>query len=137
MFLSRQTNRIVNTAMETALKHTITPIGEDTDIFVLLLYWARGEGKSMHFRSHNPNADGSFEVYHINRLKEILGHDMCSQLIFMHAISGSNTTLSDLRCWEKRLLSRSLPNGTISFGLAPTHSSFRTGQHTVIRLLMV
>ena len=36
-----------------------------------------------------PQADSSFEVY---RLKEIIGHDMCFQLLFIHSISGSEMT---------------------------------------------
>ena len=39
-----------------------------------------------------PEADSSFEVYHINRLKEILGHGMCFQLLFIHSIFGSEMT---------------------------------------------
>ena len=35
---------------------------------------------NLYFRSDKPKADGSIEVYHINRIQEVLGHDMCSQL---------------------------------------------------------
>ena len=31
-------------------------------------------------------------MYHINRLKGILGHDMCFQLLFIHSIFGSEMT---------------------------------------------
>ena len=37
----------------------------------LLIYVAQAE--SIHFRSGKSEADDSFEVYHINRLKEIIG----------------------------------------------------------------
>ena len=36
-----------------------------------------------------PQADSSFEMY---RLKEMIGHDMCFQLLFIHSISGSEMT---------------------------------------------
>ena len=62
----------------------------------------------MYFRSGKPEADGSFEVYHINRLKEILGHDMCSQLIFIHALTGSEPTSRIVFGDGKMLVSRSL-----------------------------
>ena len=40
----------------------------------LLIYFAQAEeGKSIYFRSGKSEADDSFEVYHINRLKEIIG----------------------------------------------------------------
>ena len=36
--------------------------------------------------------DGPIEVYHINRIQEVLGHELCSQLMFIHAMTGSDTT---------------------------------------------
>ena len=40
----------------------------------LLIYFAQAEeGKSIYFRSGKYEDDDSFEVYHINRLKEITG----------------------------------------------------------------
>ena len=39
-----------------------------------IIYFAQAEkGKSIYFRSGKSEADDSFEVYHINRLKEIIG----------------------------------------------------------------
>ena len=61
---------IVNMAVETSLQHmttlTVSPC--------LLIYFAQAEeGKSIYFRSGKSEADDSFDVYHINRLKEIIG----------------------------------------------------------------
>ncbi len=61
---------IVNVAVETSLQHmttlTVSPY--------ILIYFAQAEeGKSIYFRSGKSEADDSFEVYHINRLKEIIG----------------------------------------------------------------
>ena len=78
--------------METSLQHTTTLIGEDTDLLVLLLYYPQGEVMNLYFRSDKPKADGSIEVYHINRIQEVLGHEMCSQLMFIHAMTGSDRT---------------------------------------------
>ena len=71
-------------AMETSLQDTTTLIGSSC--------LTRQLCKSIHFITGNPEADGSFEVNHIHCLKEILGHDMRSQLIFIHAIDGSEQT---------------------------------------------
>ena len=49
-------------------------------------------GKRLYFRSDKSKADGSFEVYAINHLKEVLGHEVCSQLMFIHAVTGCDTT---------------------------------------------
>ena len=83
---------IVKTAVKTSLQHTTTLIGEDTGLLVLLLYYAQGEVMNVYFRSDKPKADGIIEVYHINRIQEVLGHEMCSQLMFIHAMTGSETT---------------------------------------------
>ena len=59
---------IVNMAVETLLQHmttfTVSPC--------LLIFFAQAEGKSIYFRSGKSDAGDSFEVYHINRLKEII-----------------------------------------------------------------
>ena len=44
----------------------------------------------LYFRSDKPEADGTIEGYHIKQ--EVLGHEMCSQLMFIHAMTGSDTT---------------------------------------------
>ena len=47
---------------------------------------------NLYFRSDKPKADGSIEVYHINRIQEVLGYEMCSQLMFIHDMTGSDRT---------------------------------------------
>ena len=47
---------------------------------------------NLYFRSDKPKADGYIEVYHINRIQEVLGHELCSQLMFIHAMTGSDRT---------------------------------------------
>ncbi len=83
---------IVKAAVEASLVHPTTLIGEDTDLLVLLLYYAQGDSKDLYFRSDKTKADGSFKVYDIKHLQEILGHDVCLQLMFIHAMTGCDTT---------------------------------------------
>ena len=80
---------IVKTVVETSLQYDA---GEDADILVLLLYYPQGEVMNLYFRSDKPKADGTIALYHINRIQEVLGHEMCSQLMFVHAMTGSDTT---------------------------------------------
>ena len=47
---------------------------------------------NLYFRSDKPKADGSIEVYHSNRIQEVPGHEMCSQFMFIHAMTGSDRT---------------------------------------------
>ena len=45
--------------------------------------------KDLYFRSDKANAD---KLYHINELKIVLGEELCSQLLFLHAYTGCDTT---------------------------------------------
>jgi len=47
---------------------------------------------SFFFKSDRTKHAGSFKVYDINRLKDILGHGLCSQLLFINAMTGCDTT---------------------------------------------
>ena len=58
----------------------------------MLLYYAKGDTIALYFKSDRTKLDGSFKLYDINRLKDILGHDLCSQLLFIHAMTGCDTT---------------------------------------------
>ncbi len=81
---------IVKAAVEASCHHSTTLIGEDTDLLVLLLYHARADSKELYFRSDNQSK--CIKVYNINRLKTILGNDLCSQLLFIHAFTGCDTS---------------------------------------------
>ena len=83
---------IVKMAVETSLQHTTTLIGEYTDLLVLLVNYPQGEVMNLYFRSDKPKADGTIEVCHINRIQKVLGHEMCSQLMLIHAMTGSDKT---------------------------------------------
>lgn len=83
---------IVKAAVDASLQHTTTLIGEDTDLLVLLLYSEQRKSKGLYFRSDKSKVDGSFKVYDINHIREILRDDICSQLIFIHAVTGCDTT---------------------------------------------
>ena len=96
---------IVKAAVESSHLHSTTLIGEDTDLFVLLLYHAHAEYKNLYFRSDTKAK--ATKVYNINRLKVILGNDLCSQLLFIHAITGCDTTPGFL-VLVRRQLSKSL-----------------------------
>jgi 5'-3' exonuclease len=81
---------IVKAAVEASYRQSTTLIGEDTDLLILLLYHARTDNKDLYFRSDNQSKD--VKVYYINRLKEILDDELCSQLLFIHAFTGCDTT---------------------------------------------
>jgi len=80
----------VKAAVETSCLHKTKLIGEDTDLQVLLLHYIKAHCKGLYFRSDKTT--GNAKVYNLNYQKEMIGNDMCSQLLFIHAMSGCDTT---------------------------------------------
>jgi len=74
---------VVKTAVEQSVQRATTVIEEDTDLLVLLLYYARDVKKRLYFRSDKSKSLDSSTVYDISHLKELLGQDMCSWLLFL------------------------------------------------------
>jgi len=81
---------IVQAAIAASENHTTTLVGEDTDLLILLLYHMDSRKKTIYFRSDKRSKDQ--RVYNINTLKECLGQQLCSQLLFIHAFTGCDTT---------------------------------------------
>ena len=80
---------ITKAAVEASQFHTTTLIGEDTDLLILLLHYAQTDSRDLYFRSDKSAAT---TVYHINSLKSVLGNKLCSQLLFIHAFTGCDST---------------------------------------------
>ena len=79
---------IVKAAVAMSAYKSTTLIGEDTDLLVLLLYHApANDCKHLYFRSGKGTPK-----YNITVLKRLPGDDVCSDLLFIHAFSGCDTT---------------------------------------------
>lgn len=82
---------IVKAAIAASETQTTTLIGEDTDLLILLLYHMDPDRKTLYFRSDNKSRK-QLRVYNINKLKCLLGDKLCSELPFIHAFTGCDTT---------------------------------------------
>ena len=82
---------IVKTAVDSSHQHSTTLIGEDTDLLILLQHYADTDPdiKDLYFRSDKTCA---INAHDINRLKAIIGPDIYSQLLFIHAFTGYDLT---------------------------------------------
>lgn len=80
---------IVKAAIKASQHQPTTLIGEDTDLLVLLLYYAKTSSRGLYFRSDKSKVP---KVYDIGEMKKVLGSDLCSQLLFIHAFTGCDTT---------------------------------------------
>ena len=83
---------IVKTAVESARTSTTVLVGDDTDLLVLLCYHASVDGYDLYFRPEpKANARGA-RVWHMKKVKEQLGKEVCRNLLYHHAITGCDTT---------------------------------------------
>ena len=81
---------IVKAAVEMSSYKSTTLVGKDTDLLVLLLHHAASDCKDLYFRSDKDKVKSY--VYNIKVLKQLLGDDVCSDLLFAHAFSGCDST---------------------------------------------
>ena len=81
---------IAKVAVKAAHYGVTTVIGEDTDLLVLLLFYANADIKDLYFRSDKPSC--AKIAYHINSLQARLGKNTCCQLLFVHAFTGCDST---------------------------------------------
>lgn len=80
---------IVRAAVEPSYCHSTTVIGKDTDLLVLFLYYAKTDSKACISKDRQSKA---IKVYDINRLKLLLGKELCFSLLFIHAFTGCDKT---------------------------------------------
>jgi len=91
-------------------------IGEDTDLLVLLLYYAQADIKDLYFRSDKPTAASS--AYHINSLQSHLGYSICSYLLFVHAFSGCDSTSRIFGVGKKAVFEKLLKGNSVLLSCA-------------------
>ena len=83
---------IVKAAVQSSRTQSTTLIGEDTDLLILLLYYANVQEQNVKELYYRSDKTDTIKVYDINRLRVILGKDICSQLLFCHAFTGCDST---------------------------------------------
>lgn len=86
---------IVKTAIKSA-KETNTVL--NTDLLVLLCFYTHLDGFDLNFMSE-PKANSRRWVWNM-KVKEQLGHDVCHNLLFLHAILGCDTTSRVYGNWQ-------------------------------------
>ena len=82
---------IVKVALEKArLSHTVL-LGEDTDLLILLLFHLTPQHWPVFFGSSKSGLNQA-KIWDIQKVQNELGSSLCQQLLFVHAISGCDTT---------------------------------------------
>jgi len=83
---------IVRKALELARVSNTALIGDDTDLLVLLCYYACMESHNIFFKPEPKKGTKKPRVWNITTVKEKLGPDICNSILFLHAILGCDTT---------------------------------------------
>ncbi len=83
---------IMQTAIQSAKTVDTVVVGEDTDLLILLCITQTSDGNELYFRPELKQNAKSIRVWNIETSKEKLGSRIHSQLLFIHAIAGCDTT---------------------------------------------
>ena len=83
---------IVQTAIEFAKTKNTILVGDDTDLLVLLCYHADMCAKDIFFQPEPKQGDKRKRIWNIKETKAALGQEVCSNLLFLHAVLGCDTS---------------------------------------------
>ena len=83
---------IVMKAVESASAVKAVLIGDDTDLLILLLYHASLDSFKLFLKPEPKKSVKTSQVWNIHAVKKQLGPNICSHILFLHAILGCDTT---------------------------------------------
>ena len=83
---------IVQKAVELARVADTVLVGDDTDLLVLLCYYACLELQNIFFKQESKKATMKPSVWNITAVKEKLCFEICNNILFLHVILGCDTT---------------------------------------------
>ena len=102
---------IVKAAVSISSNKSTSVIGEDTDLLVLLLHHApTSNDNKVYFYSDKVSPA---TVYDIKVMKKLLGYDVCSCLLFLHAFMGCDTTSAIFGIGKKLALHKVLKGNSV------------------------
>ena len=83
---------IVQKAVQSATCCNTVPVGDDTDILVLICYHASLASHDLFFCTETKTNTKQPRIWYIKAVKQLLGPDICQDIIFLHAVLGCDTT---------------------------------------------
>ena len=83
---------IVQIAVQSASTSNTVLVGDDTDLIVLLCYHAKLESHDLFFCPEPKKNTKKLRIWNIKATKEKLSQDICSNILFIHAFLGCDTT---------------------------------------------
>ena len=83
---------IVKTAVESVKTADTIFVGDDTDLLILLCYYADIHSKDLYLKPEPRQKTKTPRIWDIKKVKNILGEQICACLLFVHALLGCDTT---------------------------------------------
>jgi len=75
---------IVKAAFKASEHQHTTLIGEDTDLLIVSSTMLGRTIEASIFVQTSPKKKSKYKVFNISEMKQVLGSDLCSQLLFIH-----------------------------------------------------
>ena len=82
---------IMKTAIKSAAERPTVLVGDN--LIVLLCYFTQPDGYDLCFRPESKGNSRQSEVWNMKQMKGELGHAVCHNMLFHHAVFGCDTTL--------------------------------------------
>lgn len=82
---------IVRTAIESSQTSRTILVGDDTDLLILLLHYAYQIKWPILLKSEPKKGKGG-KIWDILEIRDVIGYETCSSLLFAHAFLGCDTT---------------------------------------------
>ena len=83
---------IVKTAVDSARSKTTVLVGGDTDLLILLLFYANPDTRDLFFIPEPKSNSFRRRIWNIKKMQEQLGREVCDNILFVHAFLGCDTT---------------------------------------------
>ena len=83
---------IVQKAVESATMINTVLVGDNTNLLILLCFHASLDSHSIFFRPEPKKTTKNPRIWDIKAVKEQLGPEVCSHILFLHAVLGCDTT---------------------------------------------
>ena len=122
---------IVQTAIKSAKNIDTVLIGDDTDLLVLLCYYTDLKSHNSFFR---PEAKQNQQqcMEHMKVVKEQLGQNMCTNILFIHAMLRCNTTSQHYGVGKKKAFQKFKSNRIFHEQAKVFNSKFVTKQDIAV-----
>ena len=103
---------IAQKAIEMANEQNTVLVGDDTDLLVLLLHYSITTSKDLFF-APEPKKNAKRRVWDIKNSKSSIGPFVCQHILFLHALSGCDTTSRLFGIGKAAVLKKFKTNATL------------------------